>query len=544
MDTLTQLAGACKALFLEPSLQTFYDVMNGFNALIWGPPMIFLLLFLGIYFTVKLRFIQKYTWPAMKLSVAKAESEGMVSSFGSLAVMIGATVGTGSIIGVTTAVAEGGPGALFWMIVAGFFNFAIKYSECMVAFKYRIRLPDGEYVGGPMYYLANILKFKWLGIIFAVGTLLMGLTAGSALQTNSIADALREGYNLNPWYVALFVAVAAAIVILGGVKRIASYSEWLVPIMGSLYLLIAILVICMNFTHIPQAILIVLKGAFTGKAAAGGAVGIGIMAIVQAMIPGVTAGVTRAVLATEAGLGSASMAAAAARTRSATQMAIVSATSVFWAIFICSLTGIVIVLAGDYTNPNVYAANLCNSAFKTVPYIGTPILVFSLVVFSFTTSIGWGYYVEKSLQFLCKGSNVLIKPARVLFVILVFVGGVIGASFSTDFTIADSVLRTAEANISTRFMWALAILTMTMMTIPNIWALWCFRKVINKTTRKNLRALVGKQACMERAAAARAAKAAKKAALAAQKAAAEQEIAEAKAAERTFLASKRVRKDK
>ncbi len=544
MDTIAQLAGACKALFLEPSLQTFYDVMNGFNALIWGPPMIFLLLFLGIYFTVKLRFIQKYTWPAMKLSVARADSEGMVSSFGSLAVMIGATVGTGSIIGVTTAVAEGGPGALFWMIVAGFFNFAIKYSECMVAFKYRIRLPDGEYVGGPMYYLANILKFKWLGIIFAVGTLLMGLTAGSALQTNSIADALREGYNLNPWYVALFVAVAAAVVILGGVKRIASYSEWLVPIMGSLYLLIAVLVICMNFTHIPQAILIVLKGAFTGKAAAGGAVGIGIMAIVQAMIPGVTAGVTRAVLATEAGLGSASMAAAAARTRSATQMAIVSATSVFWAIFICSLTGIVIVLAGDYTNPNVYAANLCNSAFKTVPYIGTPILVFSLVVFSFTTIIGWGYYVEKSLQFLCKGSNVLIKPARVLFVILVFVGGVIGASFSTDFTIADSVLRTAEANISTRFMWALAILTMTMMTIPNIWALWCFRKVINKTTRKNLRALVGKQACMERAAAARAAKAAKKAALAAQKAAAEQEIAEAKAAERTFLAAKRVRKDK
>ena len=544
MDAFNQLAGACKALFHEPSLQSIYDVMNGFNALIWGPPMIFLLLFLGIYFTVKLRFIQKYTWPAMKLSVAKADSEGMVSSFGSLAVMIGATVGTGSIIGVTTAVAEGGPGALFWMIVAGFFNFAIKYSECMVAFKYRVRLPDGEYVGGPMYYLSNILKFKWLGIIFAVGTLLMGLTAGSALQTNSIADALREGYNLNPWYVSLFVSFAAAVVILGGVKRIASYSEWLVPIMGSLYLLIAILVICMNFTHIPQAILIVLKGAFTGKAAVGGALGVGILALVQAMIPGVTAGVTRAVLATEAGLGSASMAAAAARTRSATQMAIVSATSVFWAIFICSLTGIVIVLAGDYTNPNVYAANLCNSAFKTVPYIGTPILVFSLVVFSFTTIIGWGYYVEKSLQFLCKGSNVLIKPARLLFVLLVFAGGIIGASFSTDWTIADSVMRTAEANISTRFMWALAILTMTMMTIPNIWALWCFRKVINKTTRKNLRALVGKQACMERAAAARAAKAAKKAAQAAQKAAAEQAVAEEKAVERTFLAAKRVRKDK
>lgn len=494
MDIFLQLTGACGRLFSDPSLQSFYDVINLFNALIWGPPMIFLLLFLGIYFTIKLRFIQKYTWSAMKLSLAKAEAEGMVSSFGSLAVMIGATVGTGSIIGVTTAVAEGGPGALFWMVIAGFFNFAIKYSECLIAFKYRVRLPTAEYVGGPMYYLSNILKVKWLGVVFALGTLLMGLTGGSALQTNSIADALREGYNINPWYTALFITLSAAIVILGGVKRIASYSEWLVPIMGSLYLFITIVVICMNFTHIPSAIMVVIKSAFTGKAVAGGAIGVGIIALVKAMIPGITAGVTRAVLATEAGLGSASIAAAAARTRSATQMAIISATSVFWAIFICSLTGIVIVLAGDYTNPNVYAANLCNSAFKTVPYIGTPILVFSLVIFSFTTIIGWGYYMEKALQFLCKGSNVLVKPSRILFIVLVFIGGIIGTSFSSDLFIGQSVLRTTEANMSTRFMWALAILTMTMMTVPNIWALWCFRKIIYKTTQKNLHALVGKKA--------------------------------------------------
>ncbi len=511
MEVFTQLGGAFHTFFAHPSLQSLYDLMNQFNALIWGPPMILLLLFLGIYFTVKLRFIQKYTWPAIQLSVAKAESEGMVSSFGSLAVMIGATVGTGSIIGVTTAVAEGGPGALFWMVVAGFFNFAIKYGECMVAFKYRVRLPDGEYVGGPMYYLANILKLKWLAVVFAVGTLLMGLTAGSALQTNSIADALREGYNLNPWYVSLFIAFAAAVVVLGGVKRIASYSEWLVPIMGGLYLLVALIVVCMHVTQIPQALSVIIKGAFSGKAVAGGAVGVGILAFVKAMLPGVTAGVTRAVLATEAGMGSASMAAAAARTRSATQMAIVSATSVFWAIFICCLTGLVIVLAGDYTNPNVYAANLCNSAFKTVPVIGTPILIFSLVIFSFTTIIGWGYYTEKSLQFLCKGSNILVKPSRVLFVLLVFAGGVLGVSFSWDFTIADSVARTAQANMSTRFMWALCVLTMTMMTVPNVWALWCLRKVIKRTTFKNLRALVGKQARLERAATARAAKVARQA---------------------------------
>ncbi|WP_428055805.1 alanine/glycine:cation symporter family protein [Candidatus Avelusimicrobium alvi] len=493
MQIIQQLWTALASFLTRPSVQSAYDLMNGFNSLVWGPPMIIVLLFLGIYFTVRLHFIQKYTWPAMKLSVMKVESEGMVSSFGSLAVMIGATVGTGSIIGVTTAVAEGGPGALFWMVVAGFFNFAIKYCECMIAFKYRVKLPDGEYVGGPMYYLSHILKFKWLGIIFAVGTLLMGLTAGSALQSNSIADALREGYNLNPWYIGLLVAIAAGVVVIGGVKRIAAYSEWLVPIMGGLYLLLAVIVLFMNFGAIPSAIITIIKSAFTGKAAAGGAIGVGIMGIIQALVPAVSAGVTRAVLATEAGLGSASIAAAAAKTRSATQMAIISATSVFWAIFICSLTGMVIVLAGDWQNPNVYAANLCNSAFKTVPFIGTPILIFSLVIFSFTTIIGWGYYMEKALQFLCKGANTLIKPARVLFIILVFVGGWIGTSFSWDWTITDSLLRTAEANNSTRFMWALAIFTMTMMTVPNIWALWCFRKVIIKTTRKNIKNIVGRK---------------------------------------------------
>ncbi len=493
MQIIQQLWTALASFLTGPSVQSAYDLMNGFNSLVWGPPMIIILLSLGIYFTVRLHFIQKYTWPAMKLSVMKVESEGMVSSFGSLAVMIGATVGTGSIIGVTTAVAEGGPGALFWMVVAGFFNFAIKYCECMIAFKYRVKLPDGEYVGGPMYYLSHILKFKWLGIIFAVGTLLMGLTAGSALQSNSIADALREGYNLNPWYIGLLVAIAAGVVVIGGVKRIAAYSEWLVPIMGGLYLLLAVIVLFMNFGAIPSAIITIIKSAFTGKAAAGGAIGVGIMGIIQALVPAVSAGVTRAVLATEAGLGSASIAAAAAKTRSATQMAIISATSVFWAIFICSLTGMVIVLAGDWQNPNVYAANLCNSAFKTVPFIGTPILIFSLVIFSFTTIIGWGYYMEKALQFLCKGANTLIKPARVLFIILVFVGGWIGTSFSWDWTITDSLLRTAEANNSTRFMWALAIFTMTMMTVPNIWALWCFRKVIIKTTRKNIKNIVGRK---------------------------------------------------
>jgi AGCS family alanine or glycine:cation symporter len=472
--------------------------LGQFNGWVWGPPMIGVIFCLGIYLTLKLGFIQKYTLPAIRLSITKSGNEGMVSSFGSLSVMIGATVGTGSILGVTTAIAEGGPGALFWMLVAGFFNFAIKYSECMVAIKYRTKLTDGEYVGGPMYYLGHVLGNKWMAVIFALGTLLMGFTGGSSLQSNAIADALREGYNLNPWYVGLLVAGAAGIVIIGGVKRIASYSTWLVPMMGGFYLMIALIVIGMHFTEIPSAVMVVVKGAFTGKAAFGAAIGTSIVAIMQSMIQGATAGVTRAVLATEAGMGSASMAAAAAQTKSPTQTAIVSATSVFWAIFICMLTGLVIVLAGDYTNPNVYSANLCNSAFKSVPFIGTPVLISSLVIFSFTTIIGWAYYTEKALQFLCKGSNVLIKPARVLYIVLLFVGGWFGTSFSWKFTIAESAMRTAQANVSTHLMWQLAILTMTMMTIPNVWALWRFRQEIADTTKKNLHRVVHKQARLAR----------------------------------------------
>lgn len=492
MQSITLLGQTLHTFFTSPNLHTGYQVLNAFNLLVWGPPMIFFLLSLGIYFTWRLDFLQRYLWPAIKLSIANVDCEGMVSSFGSLAMMIGATVGTGSIIGVTTAIAEGGPGALFWLAVAGFFNFAIKYGECLAAFKHRVKLADGEYVGGPMYYLERVVHNKPLALIFAVGTLLMGLTAGSALQANSIADALREGYNLNPWYVGLATAALTATVVLGGVKRIAAYSEWLVPIMGSLYLLLAVIVIGMNLPKLPGAFSAVIAGAFTAKAAAGGAVGVGIIAFLQSLIPALTAGVTRAVLSTEAGLGSASMAAAAAKTRNAVQMALVSATSVFWTVFICMLTGIVIVLAGDYQNPNVYAANLCNSAFKTVPYIGTPILIFSLVTFSFTTIIGWGYYTEKALQFLCNGRNKLITPTRLLFIAIVFVGSWIGTSFSWRPVLADTLARTAEANLSTRFMWALVILTMTMMTVPNCWALWKLRKEIIQTTREQLHKLVHK----------------------------------------------------
>ncbi|MGB2578390.1 AGCS family alanine or glycine:cation symporter [Elusimicrobium simillimum] len=348
IDGVAQIWTGIKGVFtLDLTMATFYNLIEGFNTLVWGVPMIVLIFSLGIYLTFKLGIIQRHLFKGIKLSVAKDDSEGEVSNFGALAVTIAATVGTGSIIGVTTAIAVGGPGAIFWMIIAGFFGFATKYAECFLSVKYRVHLGSGEYVGGPMYVLANRLKSRKMAIGFAISTLVMSFIAGGLLQANSIADAMREGYNLNPWFTGIGVAVLTAVVVLGGVKRIANICEWLVPIMGSVYLLAAIIIGVMFYERIPMAIVSIFKGAFTGYGAAGGAVGVGIMGIVQAIVSALRAGVSRSVLATEAGLGSASIVAAAAKTNSAVRQALISSTSVFWTILICTITGMVIVLAGD-----------------------------------------------------------------------------------------------------------------------------------------------------------------------------------------------------
>ncbi len=465
-------------------METLLHYVNVINGFIWGPPMIILIFGLGIYFTFKLGFIQKYTFKAISLSLSKNEGAGTVSSFASLAMMIGATVGTGSILGVTTAVAEGGPGAVFWIVLAGLFNFVIKYCECTAAVKYRVRR-DGEYVGGPMYVMTRVLKMKWLAVIFAFGTIFMALTAGAALQTNSIADVLREGYSLNPWIIGFIVAVFAGIVTIGGVKRIAAYSEWLVPLMGGAYLFIALIILIMNWTDVPLALWQIVSMAFTGKAALGGAVGVGVMAAFKGALNAIGLGVSRSVMSTEAGLGSASIAASAAQTKSAAKMGIISATSVFWTVFICVLSGLVVVLAGDWQNPDVFAANLCNSAFKTVPYIGTPILIFSLIVFSFTTLIGWSYYGEKAFQFL--GCGKWAKTWRVFYIVVSVIGGGLGTTFSLGWKISADAF---EVGLSTRFAWGLTVLMMTLMTLPNIYMLWRLRHKLQKETQINLHKVV------------------------------------------------------
>lgn len=461
-------------------MESLLKVLDNLNNFIWGPPMIILIFSMGIYFTFKLGFIQKLAWQAIKLSVRRDAGAGTVSSFASLAMMIGATVGTGSILGVTTAIAQGGPGAVFWMIIAGIFNFVIKYCECTAAVKYRVFRHE-EYVGGPMYVMTRVLKMKWLAIIFALGTLAMALSAGSALQANSIADVLREGYQINPWLVGFIVAIVASFVTIGGIKRIAAYSEWLVPIMGAMYLLIAVLVLILNGHKIPAAFQAILVGAFTGKAAFGGAAGITVSALVTSALNGIGLGVSRSVMSTEAGLGSAGIAACAAKTHSAARMGIISATSVVWTVFICTLSGLVVTLAGNWQDPNAFAANLCNSAFHTVPYIGTPILIFSLIIFSFTTLIGWSYYGEKAVQFLF--GDKWIKSWRILYILVCAFGGGLGTAFTLTWTISPDAF---EVGMSTRFAWALAVLMMTAMTLPNLYMLWCIRHKLAKETRRYL----------------------------------------------------------
>ena len=282
-------------------MQELEKAINYFNELIWTYPMILLLVATHLYLTFKLKFIQKYIFKAMKLSVKKDNSAGMVSNFGALAVSLAATIGTGSILGMTTAVAIGGPGAVFWMILIGIFGIATKYSECLLAVKYRVRLKETkEYVGGPMYIMKNALKMKWMGVIFAICGLLMAISGGGFLQVNAIVDVLGDAYSINGLLVGVIVSLLVAIVIIGGVKSIAAVCEWLVPIMGGLYLIAALYIFIVNIQEMPATIALIIKSAFGFKAVGGGFSG-------AALLTALHVGTSRSVLSTEAGMGSASV---------------------------------------------------------------------------------------------------------------------------------------------------------------------------------------------------------------------------------------------
>jgi len=386
------------------------------GAAVWGAPLIILLFGTHIFLTFRLGFIQRHLFKAIKLSfTSKREGEGDISHFGALTTALAATIGTGNIVGVATAVAAGGPGAVLWMWLTGVFGIATKYAEALLSVKYRVLSPTGEFSGGPMYVLERGLNARWLGLIFAFLTAVAAFGIGNMVQANSISQMLLESFGLNTWLTGAVMTAFTAFVILGGIRSIARFCEWLVPFMAVFYVLGCAVILCFNFDKLPGAISLILTSAFSGQAAVGGFLGAG-------MKEAMRYGIARGLFSNESGLGSAPIVAAAAQTSNPVRQALVSSTGTFWdTVVVCLMTGLVIVSAGDWAS-GLKGAALTKSAFSHIPYIGPAVLSLGLLTFVFSTIIGWEYYGEKAAEYLL-GTRA-IKPYRYMWIAAVMAGSV------------------------------------------------------------------------------------------------------------------------
>lgn len=405
------------------TLEKMETVVNNIGSVLLGPPFLILLVGTGIYLTFKLKLIQIFKLPlALRYIFEKEEDEngelvGDVSSFGALCTALSATIGTGNIVGVAAAIKTGGPGALFWMLFAAFFGMATKYAEGLLAIKYRETDDNGEMSGGPMYYIKNGLGLGWLANIFAifgVGVALLGI--GTFGQVKSISDAAELTFNIPIVVTAIIVTIIVALVTLGGIKRIASVSEKIVPFMAIIYGVAAITVLALNIGKVPEAIKLVLVGAFKPRAVLGGTIGITLLTAMRS-------GVSRGLFSNESGLGSAPIAAAAAKTKSSVRQGLVSMTGTFIdTMVVCTMTGIVIILTGMYEG-NLEGAALTTEAFKAgIPLgnLAVYIVNLGLMFFAFTTIIGWNYYGERCIEYL--GGIKAIMPYKIVFIVLVAIG--------------------------------------------------------------------------------------------------------------------------
>lgn len=436
-------------------------MLNFFTMLddmVWGAPLLILLVGTGIYLTVRLGLLQVLKLPkAFKLIFADDKGQGDISSFAALATALAATVGTGNIVGVATAIKAGGPGALFWMWIAAFFGMATKYSEGLLAIKYRTRDDNGEVSGGPMYYILNGMGKRWkpLAIFFAVaGILVAYFGIGTFSQVNSIASSLENSFGLAPQIVSIVVAVIVAIIIFGGIKSISKVAEKVVPFMAIIYILATLAVIFTNFDQILPAFGQIFTGAFSGTAAVGGFAGAVVKEAIQK-------GIARGVFSNESGLGSAPIAAAAAKTEEPVEQGLVSMTGTFIdTIIICTLTGLSIIVTEKWTVAGLEGAPLTQAAFSSL--FGTPgalALTFCLVLFAFTTILGWSYYGERCFEFLFGTKH--IKLYRVIFVIMVALGGF----------------------LKLELIWIIADIVNGLMALPNLIALLALSPVIIRETK-------------------------------------------------------------
>jgi len=440
-------------------MEQIQSFISAFSSFLWGWPMIILLLGTHIFLTIRLRFPQLKIFTAIKLSITKdKESSGDVSQFGALMTALAATIGIGNIVGVATAVSLGGPGAVFWCWITGVLGIATKYSEGLLAIKYRQKTKDGTMIGGPMYALEKGLGMKWLAVLFCVFTVIASFGIGNGVQAKAIAECLYQSYGLPNYFTGSILVVLVSLVIFFGVKRIASVCSKFVPIMAVLYFLGCVTILILNWNFLGETIVLILKSAFSPQAAGAGFLGGTVMMAARY-------GIARGLFSNESGLGSAPIIAAAAQTRNPVRQALVSSTGTFWdTVVLCALTGLVIVssvIAHPEINQNS-ASILTQLAFAKLPYVGTLILNLSIITFAFSTILGWSYYGEKSIEYL--GGKKVIIYYRLAWVIFVFIGSIINLTLIWD--LSDSMN--------------------ALMAIPNLISILFLSGVVVKETKKYL----------------------------------------------------------
>jgi AGCS family alanine or glycine:cation symporter len=441
-------------------MEVIHGWMKQLNDIVWGPPMLVLLFGTFIYLTIGLRGMSIWRIPlslALMLRGRRGVGQGDVSPFAALMTSLAATIGTGNIAGVATAIALGGPGAVFWMWITALFGSAAKYAEAVLAIEYRERVADGSFAGGPMYYIRNGLgrRWAWLGFLFALFGALAGFGIGNTVQANSVADALQSNFGLPTWISALLMLVLTALVILGGVRRIAQVSSRLVPFMAIAYLIVGLVIILLHIERVPAAFALIFESAFSGTAASGGFAG-------AAVAMAIRYGVARGIFSNEAGMGSAPIAHAAAQTDNAVRQGLIGSLGTFLdTIVVCSITALVIIVTGSWESGTTGAA-LSSAAFAGVIPGGGALVAIALVLFAYSTILGWCYYSERCVVYLL-GTRALL-PFRLLWVVAV----PYGAMEQLD------------------FVWLLADNLNALMAIPNLIALLLLSPVVFRLTRQHL----------------------------------------------------------
>lgn len=444
-------------------IEGFFENLNvwvqSINDIIWGWPMLLVLLGTHLFLTFKLRFPQRYTFKAIRISVKSEKgSEGDVSPYAALVTTLAGTIGTGNIVGVASALVIGGPGALVWCLLTGVLGIATKYAESLMALKYRVKRKDGSVSGGPMYVLSRAMNLKSLAIVFCVFTLIMGFSAGNFIQCNAIAETLKEAYDVDIYLTATMLTLAVCSVVFFGLKGISRVCEGLVPLMTIVYLIGCFTLLAINYEYIWDACVLIAKSAFNPVAVGGGTVG-GMMIALQY-------GVSRGLLSNESGMGSAAIIAAAAKSRNPVRLALISSTTTFWdTVVVCTLTGIVAVssmLAIGFDWTDTSNGMVMQKAFEQIPSVGSHLLTVITFTFAFSTVLGWTYCGEKSIEFMYgKNSKKIVRNFRIMWVAATFVGAI----------------------MPLHLVWNLGTTAAAFMIIPNIIPLFVFSKQLVRDTR-------------------------------------------------------------